>query len=699
MFKAAMAMAGAVFVSGLAAVAQTPAGASDASQPKVDRASSYYHYALAHMYAELASAYGGRGGYIDKAIDNYKAAIKADPTTPMLTEELSELYFAAGRQRQAQSDAEEALRANPNDIAALRLLARVYTQQIGGDQQHQRIDNDMLNKAIDTYQKISKLDPKDVDSLVMLGRLEKVAQNSNEAEKAYKQVLAIDPDNEDALTGLAMVYGDLGNTQEAAAILKKMSDKNPSPRSLRALAATYEQMKEYDLAAQALQKALELNPPDAGDLKHALAEDQMRAKQYQAAIATYQDLVSDDPTDAQAYLEMSRIYRETHDIKNARAMSDKAKAIDPSNLEIRYNEIGLLQAEGRANDALQAMKDLAASTERRTYNQRERALRSDLLEELANMYANLDQIDPAVQALHQAAQVNPDEAPKIEAMIMDTYRQGKEFKSAEEEADSALKQFPDDPAVHAGHAMLLADMGKTDPAVAEIKKYLGPGAKSSAPSASGKPGKAAGSPDRQYYRDLAQIYDKGRKWDDETKALDQMEKLSQTDEEKMDVWFMRGAMYEKMKKLEPAEAEFRKILQVKPDFAGALNYLGYMLADRGVQLNEALDMINKAVEEDPSNGAYLDSLGWVYFKLGRLQDAEDNIRKALETMPHDATVHDHLGDVLMKESKVKEAVAQWEASLAEWNRSSPADLEPADVAKLKTKLDGAKVRLAKEGVK
>ncbi|HTS74846.1 MAG TPA: tetratricopeptide repeat protein [Bryobacteraceae bacterium] len=692
MFKAAVAMA----LLGWALPAQTPAGAASAETPKVDHASSYYHYALAHMYAELASAYGGRGGYLDKAIDNYKAAIKADPGTPMLTEELSELYIASGRLREAQTDAEDALRANPNDIAARRLLARVFTSQIG-DQQRQRLDTDMLNKAIEQYQKISQLDPKDVDSLVMLGRLEKVAQNSTEAEKAYKQALAIDPDNEDALTGLAMVYGDLGNTTEAAAILKRMSDKNPSPRSLRALAATYEQMKEYDLAAQALQKALEMNPPDAADLKHALADDQVHAKQYDAAINTYKDLVSDDPTDARAYLEMSRVYRELHDIKNAQAMSDKAKTLDPSDIEIRYNEIGILQSEGKATEALQAMKDLAASTERRTYNQRERALRSDLLQELANMYANIDQIDPAVEALHQAADVNPDEAPKIEAQIMDTYRQGKQFQKAEQEADSALKQFPDDSAVHAGHAMLLADMGKTDQAVAEAKKYLSSGKNSSA--GSNKNGKPAASGDRQYYRMLAQIYDKGRKFDDEAKALDQLEKLSQTDEEKMDAWFMRGAMYEKMKKNDQAEAEFRKILQIRPDFAGAENYLGYMLADRGVRLNEALDLITKAVEQDPANGAYLDSLGWVYYKMGRLQEAEENIRKALETTPHDATVRDHLGDVLMKESKVKEAIAQWEMSLSEWNTSSPADLEPAEVAKVKNKLDGAKVRLAREGVK
>jgi len=155
-------------------------------------------------------------------------------------------------------------------------------------------------------------------------------------------------------------------------------------------------------------------------------------------------------------------------------------------------------------------------------------------------------------------------------------------------------------------------------------------------------------------------------------------------------------MLERAKKVEASEAEFRKILDADPSNSGALNYLGYMLADRGVRLNDALQMITKALEQDPGNGAYLDSLGWVYFKLGRLNEAEENVRKALETTPRDATVRDHLGDILLKQGKVRDAVAQWELSLKEWNASSPADLEPDQLAKVKTKLDTAKVRLAQE---
>ena len=226
---------------------------------------------------------------------------------------------------------------------------------------------------------------------------------------------------------------------------------------------------------------------------------------------------------------------------------------------------------------------------------------------------------------------------------------------------------------------MLAETGKVDAAASDLKKLLD--------------GKAD---DRDTYIALANIYDKGQRWNDMGKALDAAEKLSDSDEDKEGVWFMRGAMYERMKRLDKAEVEFRKVLKANPDNAGAMNYIGYMLADANLRLEESLGLITKALDIEPGNGAYLDSLGWVQFRLGRLEDAEKTMRLALEKTPRDPTVHDHMANVLMKESKVREAVAQWETSLKEWETSSPADMEPEEIAQVKRNLEAAKVRLARE---
>ena len=124
-----------------------------------------------------------------------------------------------------------------------------------------------------------------------------------------------------------------------------------------------------------------------------------------------------------------------------------------------------------------------------------------------------------------------------------------------------------------------------------------------------------------------------------------------------------------------------------------------MLADRNARLNEALDYINKALKKEPGNGAYLDSLGWVMFRMNRLQDAEDTLKRALDKIGKDPTVHDHLADVLMKQGKLKEAIQQWDAAIHEWESGAPADLDHSEVARVQKKLESAKVRLAKESGK
>ena len=141
---------------------------------------------------------------------------------------------------------------------------------------------------------------------------------------------------------------------------------------------------------------------------------------------------------------------------------------------------------------------------------------------------------------------------------------------------------------------------------------------------------------------------------------------------------------------------FRKVLADDPKNAMALNYLGYMLADRGTRLDEALGYIRRAVALDPQNGAYLDSLGWAYYKMGNYELAEENLRRASETIGDDPTVHEHLGELYQKTGRLKLAAAHWERALEEWNKTIPAEVDTDDVAKVQKELESAKVKLAKQ---
>jgi tetratricopeptide (TPR) repeat protein len=130
-------------------------------------------------------------------------------------------------------------------------------------------------------------------------------------------------------------------------------------------------------------------------------------------------------------------------------------------------------------------------------------------------------------------------------------------------------------------------------------------------------------------------------------------------------FFQVGTAYERHKDFKQAENYFRQALKLAPDFAEALNYLGYMWAERGENLTEAKEMIEKAVKQEPENAAFLDSMAWVLFKLNQPKEALDWQLKALKHQKEpDATLHDHLGDIYLALKEPQKARDQWEKSLA-----------------------------------
>ena len=135
-----------------------------------------------------------------------------------------------------------------------------------------------------------------------------------------------------------------------------------------------------------------------------------------------------------------------------------------------------------------------------------------------------------------------------------------------------------------------------------------------------------------------------------------------------------------------AEQTFRRVLTRDPDHAPTLNYLGYMLADRGERLEESVALIERAVENDPHNGSYLDSLGWAYFKLDRLDLAEPPLRAAGEQLQRNSVVQDHLGDLLVRLGRYSEAIEAWQRAL-------DGDGEEVDSSAIEQKIDDTRRRV------
>ena len=126
-------------------------------------------------------------------------------------------------------------------------------------------------------------------------------------------------------------------------------------------------------------------------------------------------------------------------------------------------------------------------------------------------------------------------------------------------------------------------------------------------------------------------------------------------------------MLDKQKKFGDAENVLRQLIAKDPNNAIALNYLGYMLAERGERLGESVDYFKRALAIDPDNGSYLDSIGWAYYKDGKLDLALDNLKKAADQLTTNSVVQDHYGEVLFKLGRYDDAILAWNAG-AGWRR-------------------------------
>ena len=163
-------------------------------------------------------------------------------------------------------------------------------------------------------------------------------------------------------------------------------------------------------------------------------------------------------------------------------------------------------------------------------------------------------------------------------------------------------------------------------------------------------------------------------------AIDILQDVLRDKPENVEAIYWTGIAYEALGDLQKTEYYLREAISLAPEYADALNALGYFYADNGTNLDEAVDLIKKALKKSPKQAGYLDSLGWAYFKQGKLDEALRQLEMALRLMPESAEIQDHLGDAYMKKGLKEKAIAAWQRAV---------QLEPNNTAiqeKLKTEV-------------
>ena len=655
---------------------------SQTSQHKGDRAAGYYHYALAHMYEEMVTAYG-RSDLANKAIEEYRLAIEADPSSEFLTSGLAELYVKTGRIRDAVLEAQDIIKRDPNNLEAHKLLGRIYLRSLGDMPGGNGSDN-VLKLAIEQYEQIVKIQPENVDNHLLLGRLYRLNNDLQKAENELKTAVKIDPSSEEAVTTLAMLYTDEGDTNHALKVLSSVPDAARSAKLYSALGAAYEQRKDYKSAIDAYKHAIVLDR-DNLDAIRGLAENLLNDGQTDAALEQYKVIADANPEDAQTYLRIAEIYRRQGKFDQALENLKKADSMVPDSMEVPYNMAAVYQAQGRYDDAIRLLLDLLKKTEKSeaSSSQSDRNNRAIFIERLGMIYRDQENYAAAVDTFRKMLSLGEENARSGYQEIIDTYREAKQWNQATAVAKEAVEKLPNDRDMRMVLNAQLADTGEADKALNDTRSML-----------------KGGPEDREVYLRLGIMYTRAKRYKDAAEALDKAEEMAAKPEEKSYVYFLRGDLYQRQKMFDQADTEFRKVLAASsptdPSTAATLNYLGYMNADRGVKLDESLNYIKQALSFEPNNGAYLDSLGWAYFKLGKYDLAEESLTKAAVHMGSDPTVQEHLGDLYQKTGRLKQAAAHWDRAVQEWNKTVPAEVDTDAFAKVQQKLDAAKVKLARE---
>jgi tetratricopeptide (TPR) repeat protein len=623
-----------------------------------------------------------RSDYIDRAISEYKQAITADPESLFLRVELAELYWRVARVGDAIHEAEDVLKSDPNYPDAHRVLARIYWHMLG-ENQGDKNNKENLGKAIEHMEALTRLQPSDLDSWQFLGHLYKLNNQSQKAEEAFKKVLNVDPDSKEGLSSLAQLYFEQGDYAGTVEALKKIPEAEMDPSLLNMLGYAYSQTRDYESAVATYEKALKQDPENQ-ELRRDYAAALMGMGNSPAARAEFEKVLKADPDDGATYLRLAQLDQQEGRFDEARKELERAKTLQPDksdNPEIPYQQALLEEAVGNQDKAIELLQGLVKGSERPgdQYTAAEANNRALFLDRLGSIYRAQRKYELALQTFQQIVALGQGQVARGEQAIVETMRLNHQLPKALEEVNSAVQKYPDERPLRILRADVVGELGRVEEAVKQLQALM-----DNTPA------------DRELYLSIANVYIQAKQFAEAERAVNKALGYTSKPEEQEYSRFLLGEVYERQKKYDLAEEQFKKVLAADPLNASAANYLGYMLADRGVRLEESVKYIQKALQLEPNNGAYLDSLGWAYYKMDRCDLAEPHLEKAARLMSDDPTIHEHLGHLYLRMGKDTLAAQEWERALKEWPQALSSDFDAEQAAKLQKQLEELKLRLAKQ---
>ena len=596
---------------------------------------SYYHYSLAQWY--------DNNGDPRRALAEMKRALEHNPGSSAVHMETAMLLGKTGSLGEAIAYAEKAARLDPADPDPRWLLANIYLRP----SERGPGAREWLAKAAAELEALKGLTPEDERVHYLLGSVYFQLGEPEKAIAAYEQYQRLPGVGGLGYRAIAKYHEESGNPEKALEAMALAIQAEPeSPEGLMQLGSLYSRVGENRKAAEAFQSLLEItghNPEVVRSLAEALFND----GEYAETMRVLAELAEKTPPDRESRVLLGRAQLESGAHADAIRTFEALLASVPGDTEARFYLGRALAETGRYQEAVRHFSDLVRGT---AGDEGEGPNRTLFRQNLAALYQETGEHDKAIALYREMA----GEDPRANIQLLNAYRVGRRFDEALELGQRLLDEDPDN--IQAGilHALALGESGQPSEGVAALNRML------------------ASHPDNlDIIVNLSQLHLDARRFDEAERILLRAESASPEAEERLK--FQRAAVYERRKDYDRAESLFKELLARNPENAMVLNYLGYMLADRGVRLEEAVRYVRGALAIEPNNGAYLDSLGWAFFKLEDLEQAEKYLLEAKRMVQNDPTIDEHLGDLYHKLGDLDKALDFYRSSVRIGTNPEEAD--------------------------
>jgi tetratricopeptide (TPR) repeat protein len=650
--------------------------------------SAAYHFALAKLHAS--------DGEFEQAETQYRRALGLDTASVVLHVDFAQFLASLRRLDEAKIQAQRALELDGENADALRTLGQIHWS-LG------RSDPQELLAARDALERLRLVSPEDLQGLVGLGQIYEQTGDIDKAIEVYRDLVSRNTDNSQLKRLLVDALSRAGRSDEARTELQEMMRiEQESTESRMALAELEAEKGNHTEAIRLIEEGDErlrsLAPVRAflaeQYLRHASApglSKEQRTEDLEAALAAVRSLPDDEKDPGLFRLEgmvLRRLGRVDEAVALFRALVEERPSEPWSHLLLS----GLLEAMQRLEEASQVLEgalerfagqpsvrldlvgrllwlDSQRSAWPRVLLWSDQLLasldgksREAVIELRAEALGELGRYDEALKLVRSEARregASPTHS-LLEARVLAAAERPKEALKV---LSSSVLAKSTDPATVLQAARLLAQLGEEDEAARRVQEFAAADTLSARFTAG------------QYFSAAGRFSDAMPHL---RRALE-LSRIEEREEVRADAHFWLGQALERTGEVEDAAREFREVLKLRPDDTTTMNYLGYMWAEAGVELDAALQLVQRAVQIEPDNGSYVDSLGWALFRLGRFEEARDALEKAAQLSPGNAVILEHLGDVYRATGEIESAIEHY--------RQAAEIEDPENLASVTEKLD------------